>query len=228
MSGQTPLYQTMVHVTTAEAFTKTMQEYQVNHITSSPHYSQSYGLAEKFVQTVKSLFYKAREEGVDLYKALMIYHNTPLTSNMQSLMQILQNRTVRSQLPMSNSARRQLGLEMEKLRMKTKNDNLSSHDLHLGQDVMIQSHASKRWSPAVITRLCKEPRGYQVTTRDKVTYRKTQAHLKPYKLAFKNALGVKSCNMLPLERTCYMNNTNNIIAKSRHRRTIRVPVKMNL
>ena len=88
---------------TTEAFTKTMQEYRVNHITSSPHYPQSNGLVEKFVQTVKSLFYKAREEDADLYKALMIYHNTPLTSNMQSLMQILQNRTVRSQLPVSNS-----------------------------------------------------------------------------------------------------------------------------
>ena len=80
---------------TTEAFTKAMQEYRVNHITSSPHYPQSNGLAEKFVQTVKSLFYKAREEGADLYKALMIYWNTPLTSNMQSLMQILQNRTAR-------------------------------------------------------------------------------------------------------------------------------------
>ena len=89
----------------AEAFTKTMQEYRVNYITSSPHYPQSNGLAEKFVQTVKSLFYKAREEDADLYKTLMIYHNTPLTSNQQSLMQILQNRTARSQLPMSNSTR---------------------------------------------------------------------------------------------------------------------------
>ena len=52
---------------------------------------------------MKSLSYKAREEGAVLYKALMIYHNTPLTSNMQSLMQILQNRTVRSELPMSNT-----------------------------------------------------------------------------------------------------------------------------
>ena len=93
---------------TAEAFTKTMQEYNVNRNTSSPHYPQSNGLVEKFVQTVKSLFYKAREEGMDLYKALMIYWNTPLTSNMQSLMQILQNGTARLQLPMSNSARTQL------------------------------------------------------------------------------------------------------------------------
>ena len=92
---------------------------------------------------------------------------------------------------MSNSAREQLGLELEKLRVKTKNENLPSHDLHLGQDVMMQDHAKKRWSPAVITRLCKETISYQVTTRDNVTYRKKQAHLKPSKLAFKSVQDAK-------------------------------------
>ena len=155
----------------AEAFTKKMQEYRVNHITSSSHYPQSNGFAEKCVQTVKNLFYKARDEGANLYKALMIYCNTPLTSNLQCLMQTLQNRVTRSQLPMSNSARRQLGLEAEKVRTKTKNENLPLHDLYLGQDIMLQDPTSKWWSPAVITRLCKEPRSYQVTTtgRHKLT-----------------------------------------------------------
>ena len=101
---------------------------------------------------------------------------------------------------MSNSARRQLGLETEKLRIKTKNETFPSHDLHLGQDVMMQDSASKRWSPVVITRLCKEPRSYQVTTRDNVTYRKMQVHLKSYKPEFKNVQDAKRCNMWPLER----------------------------
>ena len=159
----------------------------------------------------------------------MIYHNMPLTSNLQSLMQILQNTTARLQLPMSNSARRQLGLEAEKLRIKTKNENLPSHDLHLGQDVMMQDPASKQWSPAVITRLCNEPSSYQVTTRDNVTYRKMQAHLKPYKLEVKSAQDAKSCNMQPLKKTCNKTYNNDTIAESRHRRrTIKAPVKMNL
>ena len=174
------------------------------------------------------MFYKSRKEGADLYIALMIYHNMPLTSNLQSLNQILQNRTARSQLPMSNSARRQLGLEAEKLAIKTINQNLPLHDLHSGQDVMMQDPASKRWSPAVITRLCKEPRSYQVTTRDNVTYRKMQAHLKPYKPEVKSAQDAKTCNMWPLEKTWDKTNNNDTIAKSRHRRTIKAPVKMNL
>ena len=93
---------------------------------------------------------------------------------------------------------------------------------------MIQDHTSKRWSPVGITRICKEPRSYQVTIRDNVTYRKTQAHLKPYKPEFKNAQGAKSCNVWPLEKTYNKSNNNDIIAKSRHRRTIKAPVKMNL
>ena len=97
----------------AETFTNLMKEYAVNHITSSPHYPQSNGLAEKFVQIVKNLFYKAKDKGTDIYKGLMIYHNTPLERHVQSPMQMLQQRSARSQLPMSNAACRQLGIAAE-------------------------------------------------------------------------------------------------------------------
>ena len=94
---------------TADVFTSVMNAYQVNLITSSPHYPQSSELAEKYVQIMKSLFHKAKREGNDLFKCLMIYHNTPLSGSLQSLMQILQIRSARSDLPMSNAARQQLG-----------------------------------------------------------------------------------------------------------------------
>ena len=66
-----------------DAFTSVMNAYRVNHISSSPHFPQSNGLAEKCVQIVKSLFHKAKEEGKDLFKHLMIYHNTPLSGSLQ-------------------------------------------------------------------------------------------------------------------------------------------------
>ena len=84
---------------TAEVFTNLMREYNVNHITSSPHYPQSNGLAEKYVQLAKNLFYKANEEGKDLFKCLMIYHNTQLSNTLQSPMQILTSRSARSDIP---------------------------------------------------------------------------------------------------------------------------------
>ena len=99
---------------TSQAFTS-VKAFSVNHITSSLHYLQSNGLAEKYVQIVKSLFYKAKE-GKDFYKYLMIYHNTPLTGSLQSPMQILQGRSARCDLPMSNAARKQLGIQPEVIR----------------------------------------------------------------------------------------------------------------
>ena len=149
-----------------------MQEYGVNHITSSPHYPQSNGLAEKYVQNVNNLFHKAKEEGKDMFKCLMIYCNTPLSSNLQSPMQILQSRSASSDLPMSSVARHQLGLNPEQLRSKYKNEHLPSHDLYLGQPVMYQDSANKRWFPATITSICSEPRSYKITTKEGVTNRK--------------------------------------------------------
>ena len=165
---------------TSEVFTNLMSEYNINHITSSPHYPQSNGLAEKYVQIVKNLFYKAKEEGKDLYHSLMVYCNTPLSSNLQSPMQILTSRSARSDLPMSNAARKQKGLDCEQLRPTCKNEQLPLHDLHLDQAVIYQDPSDKRWYPATITRLCQEPRSYLITTKQGVQYRKTQAHLKPY------------------------------------------------
>ena len=101
---------------TVDAFTSVMNAYHINHITGSPHYPQSNGLGEKYVQIVKSLFYKAKEKGKDLFKCLIIYHNAPLSGRLQSPMQIMQNRCTGSDLPMSNAATQQLGLQPEKLR----------------------------------------------------------------------------------------------------------------
>ena len=142
---------------TVDAFTSVMNAYPINHVTSSPHYSQSNGLVEKYVQIVKSLFHKAKEEGKVLFKWLMICGNTPLSGSLQSPMQILQSRSVRSDLPMSKAARQQLGLQPEKLRNVNKNKHLPSHDLHIGQDVMYQDATSKQWYPATITNLCAQP-----------------------------------------------------------------------
>ena len=50
----------------AKPLKKLMKEYNVNHVTSSPHYPQSNGLAEKYIQIVKNLFHKAKERGARL------------------------------------------------------------------------------------------------------------------------------------------------------------------
>ena len=114
-----------------------------------------------------------------MFKCLMIYHNTPLSSNIQSPIQIIQNRSARSDLPMSNAARHHLGLNPAQLRSKYKNEHLPSHDLHLGQHVMFQDSTNKWWFPTTITSICSEPKSYKITPKEGVTYM-TQSHLKAY------------------------------------------------
>ena len=95
-------------------------------------------------------------------------------------MQILQSQTARTQLPMSNVARTQHGLGSEQLRVKSKNEQLPIHYLHIGQSAMYPYPMNRRWYPATITSLCQEPRSYKMRTADGIIYRKTQNHLKLY------------------------------------------------
>ena len=111
----------------------------------------------------------------------MTYRNTPLSSHLQSPMQILTSRTTRSTLPLSNAAKMQMGLHGEELRVTQKNQHLPTHNLCLDQTVMYQNPSNKKWYPAKITKLCDEPRSYIISTADGTQYRKLQKHLKPYR-----------------------------------------------
>ena len=96
----------------------------------------------------------------------------PLTGSIQSPMQILQGENTRSDLPMSNAARKQFGIQPEIVRNTDKHPALPIHDLHVAQQVMYQDSTSKYWYPAVIDSLCSEPRSYKIITRDCIVYRK--------------------------------------------------------
>ena len=142
-------------------------------------------------------------------------------------MQILASRSVRSNLPMSNAARKQKGLDCEYLRTQSKNEKMPSHDLHLDQAVMYQDSNDKRWYPGTITRLCQETRSYLITTRQGVQYRKTQAHLKPYHPQGEDEL----CNQEKHKQTVqcaqkYLNTTD--LAQSRSKRDIKPPNRLDL
>ena len=207
-----------------------MKECNVTHITSSPHYPQYNGLAEKYVQIVKNLFYKAKEEGKDLYKCLMVYCNTPLSNSLSSPMQILTSKSVRSSLPMSHAAKKQKGLDCEGLRTHCKNEHLLTHDLHLNEVVMYQDPASKRWYPATINKLCQEPRSYVIKTKQVVQYKMTHTHLKSYQPqenTSEDELLVQNNHKWTVKSTkCEYNYAN--LAQSRARRDINPPKRLDL
>ncbi|CAB3979326.1 Transposon Ty3-G Gag-Pol poly [Paramuricea clavata] len=74
-------------------FAEFSKKYGFTHITSSPHYPQANGEAERAVQTVKGLLTK------DPYKALMNHRNTPLKEINQSPAQLMMGRRLKTSIP---------------------------------------------------------------------------------------------------------------------------------
>ena len=137
----------------SQEFKQLMLDMSVNYITSSPHYPQSNGLAEKYVQIVKNLFIKAHKEGTDYHKALMIYRNTPLDDNLLSPMQLLQGRAARSDLPMSYTAKVKYGIASGRslpppVQRQDKNERAPTHDYKLNQDVMYLDPVEQKVVPS--------------------------------------------------------------------------------
>ena len=149
----------------------------------------------------------------------------PLASTSKSPMQMLQQRSARSQLLMSNAARRQLGIAVEQP-SSNKNQHLPSHNFHIGQKVMCQSPITMRWFPATIKVLCPKPRSYQIETQG-ITYRRTQNHLKPFKSHQKTQRKEQSkqkcsnTNRTPVNDNCKM-------IQAHLKRQTKAPVKLNL
>ena len=86
-----------------------MENMDVNHIPSPPHYHQSTGLAEKYVQLVKSSLSKAKETGENPHFTLKLYRNTPPGNGLQLLIGLFCARKARSDLQISHATRMQIG-----------------------------------------------------------------------------------------------------------------------
>ena len=79
----------------SDAFKSFAKSYGFDHITTSPHFPQANGQAERTVQTVKSLLKKSE----DPYLALLAYRNTTIDTIGMSPSQMFLGRRLKSDLP---------------------------------------------------------------------------------------------------------------------------------
>lgn len=84
-------------------FAKFVDQWNFQHITSSPRYPQSNGKAENAVRTVKRLFTKCRAAGVSEFQALLDWRNTPSEGMDTSPAQRLLGRRCKTLLPSSGT-----------------------------------------------------------------------------------------------------------------------------
>ncbi|XP_037567987.1 uncharacterized protein K02A2.6-like [Dermacentor silvarum] len=152
-------------------------EYDFDHITSSPRYPQSNGLAEKGVPVVKRILKETTETNQDFWLGLLAYRTTPL-DGATSPAEILQSRKLRTTLPDIQDG---LGLHVVKHRQTASNPQMLP-PLSQGDIVRVKNFV---WDEkAKVMLRWAEPSSYKVVTEDGRFRRRNRRHLRPTKETF--------------------------------------------
>jgi len=115
--------------------------------TSSPRYSQSDGLAERFVQTAKLMLKKCEEDNVNLQLALLQAHTTPVEKVGVSPAEILFRLQIRTKVPKSENKLKYQAVDFDEIRDKLENSQIQVEGrqktrkrvrLNLNDNVIIQ------------------------------------------------------------------------------------------
>ena len=99
---------------TSWEFVNFVKEYNIQHVTSSPHFPRSNGLAERTVQTIKGSLKKSK----DLYMTLLTYRTTPLSWCSVTPAELLMGRCLRTNLPQIEDKLRPRWPDLEEFRKK--------------------------------------------------------------------------------------------------------------
>ena len=161
--------------------------YQVDHITSSPHYPQSNGFAEALVGIAKKLMEKSVKEGKPWNYGLLQYRTTPISSTLPSPLEMLTGRRPHSTLPQLPSS---IGKNMETsrihqelLRRQPNSTSTGAHmDLDPGQPVFVKEVNGNIWRTATVDQPAAEPDSYWVRFPDNSILRRTRSMIKPRSL----------------------------------------------
>ena len=169
---------------TSDEFAQFVENYGFFHTTSSPHYHQSNGKSERFVDVMKQTLTKTLESQQDVHLALLCVRTTPLGPNLPSPAELLFGRKLKSNLPCVNLAERDDDLRRALRELRTKHIPLyDSHSRSLpeltpGQSVRVQDPITKRWKPGVVKSKEEEPRSYLVQQPSGSVLRRNRRHLR--------------------------------------------------
>ena len=150
-----------------------MQNWLIEHRTSSPHYPQNNGLAESMIKVSKNLIEKTVRQDLPWNQLLLDYRCTPISSEIPSPAEIQFGRKLRSSITILPSQvmndriskQRELIVKKEgKFYTNTKDfqDRIKALPFEAGQNVWLQNSDSRKCEEAVIREKCREPNSYMV------------------------------------------------------------------
>ena len=143
---------------TSAEFKDFMKQWQIKHRVSSPRNPQSYGMAERCVQTMKASLIKTIQGGEDVDLALLTYKTTPLNHRLPLPAELLNSRKYKTLLPTRIVPRLQESYrqimdqgKQVQAQLYNKNTKVLSR-LQQSQKVVVQLDPDKNiWTPAEIT-----------------------------------------------------------------------------
>lgn len=173
---------------TSQLFKDFARQWDFTHVTSSPEYPQSNGLAERAVRSAKGLMEKSHRDGTDVFLNLLNLRNIPRDSTLGSPAERLMSRQTRSAIPVNSKLLEPAPKQVQQIaaRLLSKRNaqkryyDTSSHPrqpLTMGQVVRMQTPKGYE-KLGTIKEVNKEPRSYTIQCNGRI-YRRNRRHILP-------------------------------------------------
>ena len=168
----------------SRAFSEFANKYGFEHVTSSPRYPQSNGLAERSVRTVKEML--GQEDPI---LALMIYRATPIEATGVSPAELMVGRPIRTTMPslprnMVPTAVTHDDVRQRDARYKERTADRYNKGarplppLNPGDQVRVRDEVEKTWSePLTVAGEANGPRSYIIERQEGQRYRRNRRQL---------------------------------------------------
>ena len=167
----------------SEQFREFTNDWDIKHVTSSPRYPQSNGLAERAVRSAKELLEKCYRDNSDIYLAILHARNVP-KDGLPSAAQRLMSRRTRTTLPTTRDMLKPtVQTNVHKSLEKKRKQNKVHYDKSAKTLSMLQPGDTVRMQTdrgydkiAIIESRTNDPRSYIVKCNGK-QYRRNRKHL---------------------------------------------------
>ncbi|XP_046675443.1 uncharacterized protein LOC124364195 [Homalodisca vitripennis] len=164
-------------------FIKSIKEWDIECIYSSPRYPRSNGMAERAVQIAKSILKKSNNES-EVFVSLLEYRSTPVKGTGLAPCQVLMSRVLRSKIPVSTDVLKpEVQIDVKGRIVKSQNKSKSYYDKSsierhsfISPNVVYRKDAV--WKPAKILGKAKGPRSYLIRDENGRILTRNSIHLR--------------------------------------------------
>lgn len=166
----------------AEEFREFCKGLEIKHTTSSPHYHESNGRAERAIQTVKQMLRKCKNES-EITLALLAYHDTPINDSLPSPSELMFNRRISTRLnpiPQPSTLSDTQKAHLAEKRASHLKPTTNQEEFTPNQPIWFTDDTSSEWKPGFIESKDLLPHAYFIVNeQNNRRMRRNRHDLKP-------------------------------------------------